>query len=121
VRFLADENFPHGSIWYLESLGHDLDFIPGRLPPVDDADVLAKAVDSQRVLLTLDADFGTLVFRERLPHPPAVILFRLGTFAPLEPAKIIEELIADDDIVIEGWFTTIEMSGIRQRPFPPTI
>lgn len=51
--------------------------------------------------------------------PPAVILFRLQVFAPLEPAMIVSYLIANEMRLL-GRFTTIEANEMRQRPFPLT-
>ncbi len=36
-------------------------------------EVLARAVDEQRIILTFDRDYGELIYRFRLPPPKGVI------------------------------------------------
>lgn len=42
-----------------------------------DQDVLALAVETGRILVTRDRDFGELTFLRQLPTPPAIIYIRL--------------------------------------------
>ncbi len=57
--------------------GHDALPIPERLRGSADTKVLAHAARTGRILITMDTDFGTLVFLSRRKSPPAVVLLRL--------------------------------------------
>ncbi len=69
MRFLADENFPVPSIRRLRAAYHDVAAIIEDSPGVEDTVVLARAVSEGRYLLTLDRDYGELIFRRGFaPH-----------------------------------------------------
>jgi len=62
---------------FLKHLGHNVTVIAQDYPHgLLDQEVLALAVQEQRILITQDiSDFGELIFRQRHPHC-GVILFR---------------------------------------------
>lgn len=120
MRFLADENFPVESALHLERAGQDVELVVRQFPPREDPDVLDQAVREQRILLTFDSDFGTLIYHEKLQPPPGVVFYRLPPHAPLQPALLLTELIAHGEFQLEGMFTTVDLESVRQRPLPPT-
>ena len=78
MRFLLDESADFPLAGLLEDLGHDVTAIAHDYPhALEDREVLAIALQEQRILIANDTDFGELVFRQNLPHS-GVILFRLG-------------------------------------------
>jgi len=78
MRFLLDESADYPLARFLEELGHDVTAIAHDYPSaLKDRDVLARALQEQRILITNDRDFGELISRRRLPHA-GVILLRLG-------------------------------------------
>jgi predicted nuclease of predicted toxin-antitoxin system len=76
MRFLLDESAEARIAGFLTAHGHDSTRIgrdyPASLP---DEAVLALAHREQRILITIDKDFGELVVREHQPHA-GVVLFR---------------------------------------------
>ena len=114
--FLADENFPRTSVELLRKAGFDLVRIQEISPHADDVAVLAASVELQRVLLTFDRDFGTLIFHKKLPPPPAVLYFRFDPSSASEPFEILQEVLEEFDVF--NYYTTITRRGIRQRPLP---
>ena len=117
-RFLADENFPGASIQLLRSAGHDVAAVIEDTPGAEDIEVLLQAVQSQRIILTFDRDYGQLIFGRRLPAPLGVVYFRIDDAHPDEAARMLLLLLALDVIGLEGKFTTIEERQLRQRPLP---
>ena len=75
--FLDDENIPRGSILFLRQHGYTVLSIIEDFRGVNDILVLRFAVENNCVLLTFDKDFGTLIFKEKLKNPCAVVLFRI--------------------------------------------
>jgi predicted nuclease of predicted toxin-antitoxin system len=63
MNFLADENFPVPSVTLLRSNGHDVASIREDSRGASDEAVLRRAVIERRILLTLDRDYGELIFR----------------------------------------------------------
>ena len=83
MRFLLDQSADARLIAVLHHRGHDAIRVGRELPPgLPDTDVLAFAVQANRILITDDRDFGELVFRRLKPHT-GVIYLRLGPDATL--------------------------------------
>lgn len=67
MRFLADQDVYWATIAKLREWGHDV--ITAKeigLHRASDEDLLLRALETSRVLLTLDKDFGTLVFLRKI-------------------------------------------------------
>jgi predicted nuclease of predicted toxin-antitoxin system len=115
LPLLLNENFPAPSVAVLRREGFDLVFIAESLPGIEDVDVLALAVREGRCVVTFDRDYGELLFARRRPAPPAVILFRVASYRPEEPAQWVKRLLADEEGCL-GRFTVMDDKGIRSRP-----
>ncbi len=76
MNFLADENLGILVPKYLQDQGFNIVAIREISPGADDIDVLKLANEQDRILITLDKDFGELVFKEKLLHS-GVLLLRL--------------------------------------------
>lgn len=115
MRFLLDENVPRELAWALSGRGHDALELPPELRAAKDIDVLDAAVQGGRVLVTLDTDFGTLVFLRRRVPPPAVALIRLRA-AELVARLHAVALALEQATLSPGVFVVIDRHGIRVRP-----
>ncbi|MHB8648348.1 MAG: DUF5615 family PIN-like protein [Thermomicrobiales bacterium] len=115
MRFLADENFPVPSIRKLRAASHDVAAIIEDSPGVEDAVVLARAASEDRFLLTLDRDYGELIYLRGFAPPAGVFYFRLEPHLPDEPAERLLALLRAPDQLFEGLFTTVDDEQIRQR------
>ena len=103
MRLLADENLDAPIIEQLRLTGHDVLAIREMHPGIDDEAVLALAHREKRVLLTIDKDFGDLVFRHRLPHA-GVFLCRVSELPlPERVALILQMLTQHGDDLIDGF------------------
>jgi len=118
MNFLADENFPVPSVALLRNYGHNVASIREDNRGASDDTVLQRAVIEERILLTLDRDYGELIFSEGHRAPPAVVYFRSFPSAPDRVALDLLDLIADGTVLI-GMFTTISSGAIiRHRELP---
>lgn len=117
MRLLANENFPALAVEALRARGHDIAWIRTEAPGISDREVIQRATDEDRTLLTFDKDFGELVFRVGVPTSSGVVLFRV---TPSSPESIAQTAIA----VLEsradwgGHFSVIEEARIRMIPLP---
>ena len=118
MQLLANENFPLVSVQLLRQANYDIASITEDSPGIEDPEVLARAVDEQRIILTFDRDYGELIARFRLPPPTGVIYVRFRPHTPEESAAILLTLFQTEELQLEGWFTIVERDGIRQRPLP---
>ena len=90
MRLLANENIPGDTLAALRAEGHDVIWIRTEYPGATDQEVLQLAQTENRVLLTMDKDFGELAFRSRLPSQCGVILFRIApSEAPASPGASV--------------------------------
>lgn len=115
---LADENIPHAAVRLLRDAGMDIRSASEAMPGASDDTLLAHARSEGRLLLTFDRDFGELIYRQRHPPPPAVVYFRFVPVTPEEPASVFRDLLRHSEIDIQGRFTVVTRTQVRQRPFP---
>lgn len=118
MRLLANENFPAPSVVLLRATEHDVVSIAEVDPAALDPSVIERAVREDRFILTLDRDYGDLIFRQRVPSPPGVIYLRFIPVSPEEPAEIVRQLLSQAGITLEGRFTVVSRREVRQRDFP---
>ncbi len=64
MRFLANENFPLKSVHRLQEAGHDVVAIIEDSPGAKDWEILARATNEQRIVLTLAAQVGPIFHHE---------------------------------------------------------
>ncbi len=114
MRILADENFPGLSVQELRRLGHDVLWARTDMPGISDSAMLARAQDEQRLLVTLDKDFGELAFRLKLPAMYGVILFRMTMSDPrIVPVRMATIIESRSDWA--GHFSVVDDDRIRMR------
>jgi len=111
---LADENFPVPSFNILVNKGYDIKHVIVDDASISDVEVMKIAIEEDRVIITFDSDFGELVFRVGM-RPKGIIFFRWHDFMPDEPGLFLADLIEDDNMTFEGYFTVIDANQIRQR------
>ncbi len=115
MKLLADENFPKKSYHILAELGYDIIHIGNTNPSVDDESVMEIAIDSDRLILTFDSDYGTLVFQYG-SKPVGVVYFKTHFSSPDFLAQIVHQYLQSKDLDFVGFVTVIEKEdNIRQR------
>lgn len=117
MLFFADENIPAPAITYLRDHAFDIIGISESTDTkgLSDTNILATVIKMDAILLTLDSDFGTLVFKNELSPPKGIVYFRDKGSDSLQIAKWIVHRIKNENLRLEGYFTVIEKSGTRQR------
>jgi predicted nuclease of predicted toxin-antitoxin system len=102
---LADENIHADVVSGLVARGKDVRSIRERAFGLDDREVLRMAHAEGRVVLTHDADFGTLAVRDGEPHT-GIVYLRPGHIAP---TFVLEMLAAIEtaDLNVHGGFILV--------------
>ena len=117
MRLCANENVPELCVERLRREGHDVLWIRDSAPGSADDAVLALAAREGRLLLTLDKDFGELVFRRGAQASRGVILFRIPQPSAAAVAERVTAVLeARDDW--PGHFSVVEEFAIRMRRLP---
>ncbi|TMJ14891.1 MAG: hypothetical protein E6G94_08470 [Alphaproteobacteria bacterium] len=78
MRLLADENLHPVTVSHLRGVGHNVEWVKETSPGAQDEDILSRPDISELVLVTLDRDFGDLIFRQGFPTPRAILYSRLS-------------------------------------------
>lgn len=112
--FLADESLDLPIIKYLRGNGLDVIAIAEIQPSIDDEKVLEIANDEGRILITLDKDFGELVFRLRKVHS-GIVLLRLDEVPLLTKIDLLLELIEKRGDELSKSFTVVQKDLVRIR------
>jgi len=120
MRFLANENFPLASVNLLRQAGYEIAAVIQDSPGVKDSEVLTRAVNEQRIVLTFDRDYGELIYRAKAPAPVGVVYFRFDPLTPEELAQQLLSLLEQKVISLEGKFSVLERGQVRQRPISKT-
>ena len=116
-RLLANENFPAPSVRYLRDEGYDVAAVFEGRGGLIDREVLALAEAEQRWIVTFDRDYGDLIFARGLAAPPAVILFRMRSYRPDAPGRLVAGLLKSGS-ELEGHFVIVDEAGLRKRLLP---
>src|SRR4051794_25320355 len=90
MRFLVDRCAGQRLSEWLKAQGHGVVHVAELGPDPGDAALLKIAVEQQRILITIDADFGTLVFRDAAAHHGII---RLPDLLAAERIAIMQELL----------------------------
>lgn len=117
MRILADESLPAPTIVVLRAAGHDVVSVWETMRGALDTAVIEHASRDDRVLVTLDKDFGDLVFNQRHSGEPGVVLVRARTSGPAAlGALLLSAFAVQGDW--RGAFGVVEDDRVRVTPIP---
>ncbi len=111
MKFLVDRCAGATLALWLRSKGHDVVEARERGPDPGDEELLAQALAERRVLVTLDKDFGELVFAKGQPHSGVV---RLPDAPAVERIRLFERLLATHEKDMAGG-AVVTVRGDRVR------
>jgi predicted nuclease of predicted toxin-antitoxin system len=81
---------------------------------MDDADILAWAVQEQRLVITMDKDFGELVYHSGQAHA-GVLLLRLDQANSQEKVQTVAAIFAQQGDQLAGHFSVYQNGNLRIR------
>ncbi len=97
MKFLVDECTGRRLALLLKEAGYDVIFVGDWKSGATDEEVLRKAEEEGRILITDDKDFGELIFRLGKPSN-GVILIRTSTTNPEKRFELLEILLNTIDV-----------------------
>jgi predicted nuclease of predicted toxin-antitoxin system len=114
MRVLLDACVWNGALKDLQSAGHDVLWAGDWEQDPGDEEILAKAHNERRVLITLDKDFGELAVVKRVPHSGII---RLVNFSARQQGlialRILTHYVEESS---SGAIITVDSRRIRIRP-----
>jgi predicted nuclease of predicted toxin-antitoxin system len=119
LNFLADMGVSMSTVEALRNRGENvLHLREVGLKTLPDDQIVSKAANEHRVILTFDLDFGSLLAASG-SHMPSVILFRLRNQTPQSVTPRLLEVIAGcTDVLNAGALIVVEDLGYRVRHLP---
>ncbi len=118
MRFIVDEcTGPSVSVWLTEQ-GHDVYSVSLNSPGWKDVQVLAKANEERRIIITNDRDFGELIYKFKQAHE-GVIFLRLSDETVSNKIAVLQRLFGSyaSSISHESYITVTEESVRINRKF----
>jgi predicted nuclease of predicted toxin-antitoxin system len=112
MRLLVDECVGPSVVRWLRENNYDAVSAFEDCRGWDDERILEKALSEGRIVVTMDKDFGEMVFRMRLPHC-GIILLRCEYCSASKKISMMEKVLSLPESDLSGRFVVVTESGIR--------
>ena len=112
MRFLVDECVGPAVAEWLRARKHDVLSVYEEARGLSDDDVLQKAFAENRILITVDKDFGEKVHREHTRHK-GIVLLRLDDQRAVSKIEALQRLLADYAEQLPDHFVVVTERAVR--------
>ena len=114
LKFILDVGIG-SKVWqYLIANGYDAKLITAINPSMSDSDILFIADNESRMVITMDKDFGELVYHSGKVHK-GVLLLRLEDAMGEEKTAVMQFILDNFKDEIEGKFCVFKNGRLRIR------
>jgi len=119
LRFLVDNALSRKLAERLRQAGHDAVHLReiGR-QSAPDSEVLARAVEEDRIIISSDMDFGDLIAARELIRPSVILFRRVQRRTNSRLALLLKNLAAISVDLERGSIVILESSRMRIRRLP---
>ena len=114
LKFLIDAGVGKKVEQWLSASDHDVKTIRAIDPKMPDHLILKIAAEENRLVVTMDKDFGEMVFRASQTHA-GVLLLRLDEATSDEKARVIAHIIQNHADKLAGKFSVYQSGRLRIR------
>jgi predicted nuclease of predicted toxin-antitoxin system len=114
LKFLVDVGVGTKAENYLRQEGYDLKAVRAIDPRLPDEAIIHLAIAENRMIVTMDKDFGELVYRWRHAHA-GVLLLRMEEATGQEKAEAVAQILEQYSEQIKGRFCVCRKGRLRIR------
>jgi len=114
LKFLVDVGVSRKVEQWLRKHGYDIKSVRDIDPRMSDKGILKMAASERRMVITMDKDFGELVYNSGLPHG-GVLLLRLEEARSDEKVKIIDRILERYSDKLSDNFCVFKDGKLRVR------
>ncbi|MGV8174685.1 MAG: DUF5615 family PIN-like protein [Methanothrix sp.] len=112
MRFLVDECVGPSVVRWLRENDHDATSAYEDCRGWEDESLLEKAYSEGRIVVTMDKDFGDMVFRMKKPHC-GIILLRSAYCGPSKKISLMKKVLSHPESDLSGRFVVVTEAAIR--------
>ncbi|MFN4218594.1 MAG: DUF5615 family PIN-like protein [Candidatus Bipolaricaulia bacterium] len=114
MRILVDVGVGKAVEEWLRKQGYDVLAVRDLDPRLPDSVILHRAVIEQRLVITMDKDFGELVYQSGQPHA-GVLLLRLDEADSRKKVSIVKKIFTRYAQQLVGSFSVYQRGRLRIR------
>ena len=112
MKFVIDVGVGRSVELQLATDGYEVLPVRNRDPHMADQDILHWALQEQAIVVTMDKDFGDLIWKARLPHA-GIILLRMEDATGLEKADAMRRIVQEFGAELPQRFTVFKNDRLR--------
>jgi len=112
LKFIVDVGVSLKVEKWLQEIGCDIKAVRNINPKMTDNEILKIAASEKRMVITMDKDFGELVFNSKRSHA-GVLLLRLEDADSDEKLKIVKNIMEKYYNLIENNFCVFKNGKLR--------
>ena len=117
LKFLVDVGVGKGIEEYLNEKGYDTKAVRDIDPGMEDEEIIRIAVSEDRMIITMDKDFGELVYHSSIEHS-GVLLLRLEDATGTEKLQVVKHILSNYANRIRDCFCVFQKDKFRIRKIP---
>lgn len=114
LRFLVDVGVGKGIEKYLRGEGFDTKAVRDMDPRMEDEEIIHTAVLENRMVITMDKDFGELAYHSSMKHN-GVLLLRLEDATGSEKLQVVKHIMKNYADRIKNSFCVFQNNRFRIR------
>lgn len=114
LRFIIDVGVGKGIEKYLQEQGYDTKAVRDIDPSMQDKEIIRIAASENRMVVTMDKDFGELVYHSSMKHC-GVLLLRLEDATGAQKLQLIKHIVENYHSQIKNCFCVFQNDKFRIR------
>ena len=112
LKFLVDVGVGRQVEHYLQTQGYDIKTVRAIDNKMLDTEIIRLAVKENRMIITMDKDFGELVYHCGMDHC-GVLLLRLEEATSAEKVQVVDDILANYSTQIYHCFCVFQNDKLR--------